>query len=50
MFLPFLIALLSVFGITAGKKKLGYGAWLLFLIITIAWFDFHATNPLRLSF
>jgi xanthosine utilization system XapX-like protein len=50
MFLPFLIALISALGIMFGKKGVGYGFWLLLLVVSVAWFNFHATDALTLSF
>jgi hypothetical protein len=50
MFLPFLIALISSLGIMAGKRGIGYGSLALLLLVTLAWFNFHASDPLALSF
>ncbi|MDY7545191.1 DUF5993 family protein [Glaciimonas sp. Gout2] len=50
MFLPFLIALLAVLSMLAGKEKIGLGLWLTLLIVTIASFNHHATSSLNLSF
>ncbi len=50
MFLPFLIALAAAIGILTHKRKISYALWLLLLVVTLAWFDHHVTDPLNLSF
>ncbi|WP_201747207.1 DUF5993 family protein [Glaciimonas sp. PCH181] len=50
MFLPFLIALLAVVSMILGKKKTGFGLWFALLVVSVAWFNHHATSPLNLSF
>ncbi|MCC8367745.1 MULTISPECIES: DUF5993 family protein [Xenorhabdus] len=50
MFLPFLIALVIIITVVAGKKKLTYALWFALLIITVFWFKYHATDALNLSF
>ena len=50
MYLPFLIALLAVIGIISGRKKAGYALWLVLCLVTIAWFNHHASDVLQLSF
>lgn len=50
MFLPFLIAFFAAIAITMNKRKLGIFLWFLLFIVTIIWFDYHATEPLNLTF
>ncbi|WP_237388127.1 MULTISPECIES: DUF5993 family protein [Xenorhabdus] len=50
MFLPFLIALLIIASVITRKKKLTYSLWFALLIITVFWFQYHATDALNLSF
>ncbi len=50
MFLPFLIALLSAMALFFGKRRVGYYLWGLLWIVSLVWFNYHATDPLTLSF
>jgi hypothetical protein len=50
MYLPFLIALLAVISVVCGRKKTGYALWLVLCLVTIAWFNYHASDTLNLSF
>lgn len=50
MFLPFLIALCTVFSAVADKRKLSYLLWIVLLIVIIFWFKYHASSVLTLSF
>ncbi|MDC9598013.1 DUF5993 family protein [Xenorhabdus sp. XENO-2] len=50
MFLPFLIALVTIVTVITAKKKLTYMLWFALFIITVFWFKYHATDALNLSF
>jgi hypothetical protein len=50
MFLPFLIASLSGACVLFGKRALAYGLWTVLVTITLAWYLYHATDSLNLSF
>ncbi|MBO9536310.1 DUF5993 family protein [Herbaspirillum sp.] len=50
MYLPFLLALLAVVGIVIGWRTFSFAMWLCALCVTLYWFSFHATSPLKLSF
>lgn len=50
MILPFLLALLSAFGVMTGKHKLGALVWLATLAVVLCWFRLLVTRVLPLSF
>ena len=50
MFLPFLLALLTVVGSITDKPKISLGLFFLLIVIAFASFSHHATDPLKLSF
>jgi len=50
MFLPFSVALLTVFSVITGKKKTSLGLWLLLLIVAAMSFNHHTADQLNLSF
>ncbi|CDG22750.1 putative inner membrane protein [Xenorhabdus poinarii G6] len=50
MFLPFLVALVTIVTVITNKKKLTYTLWFTLFIITVFWFKYHATDALNLSF
>ncbi|MDR5781027.1 DUF5993 family protein [Caballeronia sp. LZ065] len=54
MFLPFLLALANcvLLGATRLRSRAvwSYAIWTVTLVVTIAWFFHHATDPLNFSF
>ncbi|WWP00086.1 MAG: DUF5993 family protein [Candidatus Dasytiphilus stammeri] len=50
MCLPFLIAFITVVSFSLNHKKTGYILLIILLILTIAWFKYHVTTSLNLSF
>ncbi|MBR0785087.1 DUF5993 family protein [Bradyrhizobium iriomotense] len=48
MFLPFLLALAGC--VWWSRRGLSYALWSATVVVTIAWFFHHATDPLKLSF
>ncbi len=50
MFVPFLLALLAALGILYGRRQVALAAWGLLVLITLVWFQHHATDPLNLVF
>ena len=50
MFLPFLIALCAAFSAVMGKTKISYVLWVVLILVTLEWFNYHATDPLMLNF
>jgi hypothetical protein len=42
--------LMSAVALFFGKKRVGFCLWLLLLIVSVAWFDYHSTDPMILSF
>ncbi|WWO95335.1 MAG: DUF5993 family protein [Candidatus Dasytiphilus stammeri] len=50
MCLPFLIAFITVISFLLNYKQIGYILLIILLILTIAWFKYHATTSLNLSF
>ncbi|WP_375310720.1 DUF5993 family protein [Bradyrhizobium sp. A5] len=50
MFLPFLLALAGCACIWHIRLGLSYALWSATILVTVAWFFHHATDPLKLSF
>ncbi|WWO99757.1 MAG: DUF5993 family protein [Candidatus Dasytiphilus stammeri] len=50
MFFPFLIAFITVISFLLNKKTTGYVLLIILLILTLVWFQYHATTSLNLSF
>lgn len=50
MFLPFLLALAGCTCVRRSRTGLSYGLWSATVIVTVAWFFHHATDPLKFSF
>ncbi len=50
MFLPFLLALVAALCVLAGRPGPALGFTGLLMIVTLAWLQYHATDPLKLSF
>lgn len=50
MFLPFLVALAGNACVWCSRAGLSYGLWSATIIVTVAWFFYHATDPLKFSF
>ncbi|MCK1740454.1 hypothetical protein IVA80_06130 [Bradyrhizobium sp. 139] len=50
MFLPFLLALAGCACVGRSYAGLGYVLWSATIVITVAWFFHHATDPLNFSF
>ncbi|MBW7961908.1 DUF5993 family protein [Bradyrhizobium sp. BR 10261] len=50
MFLPFLLALAGCASVWRSHARLGYGLWAATIVVTVAWFFHHATDPLKFSF
>ncbi|WP_414860592.1 DUF5993 family protein [Pseudomonas chlororaphis] len=41
---------MSAIALFLGKRRVGICLWLLLLVVSVAWFDYHSTDPLTLSF
>jgi hypothetical protein len=50
MALPFLLGLIATALAMAGQRRAAMGAWFLLAIVLVAWFKYHATDSLGLSF
>jgi hypothetical protein len=50
MFLPFLLALASCACASRSRARPGYLLWSATVVVTVAWFFYHATDPLKFSF
>ncbi|WP_245556704.1 MULTISPECIES: DUF5993 family protein [Microbulbifer] len=50
MLLPFITTLLSAWYIWSGHPRAAIGWWLVTLAIYLAWFTYHWTTKLHLSF
>ena len=50
MFLPFLLAVATALTTVVGLRKISYLLWIILLATTCAWFQYHATSALALSF
>ncbi|KRQ12668.1 hypothetical protein AOQ71_16120 [Bradyrhizobium manausense] len=50
MFVPFLLALAGCASVWRSHARLGYGLWGATIVVTVAWFFHHATDPLKFSF
>ncbi len=50
MFLPFLLALVNCACVGRSHAALSYVLWGTTIVVTVAWFFHHATDPLKLSF
>jgi hypothetical protein len=50
MFLPFLLGLLAALCMLTGRQKPALAFSLLLAVVTLAWLQYHATDPLQLSF
>ncbi|MCO1332862.1 DUF5993 family protein [Microbulbifer sp. OS29] len=50
MILPFLTAALTVWAVWNGRRRAAMGWWLVTVLIYIAWYGYHMTRELNLSF
>lgn len=50
MFLPFLLALAGCASVWRSRAGLSYALWSATIVVTVAWFFHHATDPLKFSF
>lgn len=50
MFLPFLLAVAVCACVWRSRAGLGYALWGVTVLVTVAWFLHHATDPLQFSF
>jgi hypothetical protein len=50
MMLPFLLGPIAVVLAMVGQRRAGIGFWFLLAIVLMAWFRYHATDALGLSF
>jgi len=50
MFLPFLLALVGCASAWRSRAGLSYALWSATIVVTVAWFFHHATDPLKFSF
>lgn len=50
MFLPFLLALAGSACVWSARAGASYALWSAMIVITVAWFFHHATDPLKFSF
>lgn len=50
MFLPFLLALAACACVLGSRAGPSYLLWSATVLVTVAWFFHHATDPLKFSF
>ena len=49
MVLPFFIAMVAIVGILLDRPQLGLWAWVLLMIVYLAWCKYHMTDALALA-
>jgi hypothetical protein len=50
MALPFLLSLIAIICTMVAQRRVAIGVWVLLAVVLLAWLQFHATDPLGLSF
>lgn len=50
MMFPFLLGLIGIVLAVSGRRRAGIGVWFLLAVVLVAWFKYHATDALGLSF
>jgi len=50
MALPFLLGVIAIICTMVAQRRVAIGVWVLLVVVLLAWLQFHATDPLGLSF